>query len=444
MEAIIYKDSYQQGLKAIPSDWLTTTIDEITSVVTKGTTPTSVGFNFTNSGINFIKVESITVEGCFVSDKFAYINPETDQALKRSRIEENDILFSIAGALGRIAIAKKNVLPANTNQALAIIRLLPTHADHAYLSYYLRGEYIVDRINKINVQSAQANLSLGDIRAFPVLLPPIPEQKKIARILSSVDSKLALIDQQITTTQTLKKGLMQKLFTQGVGTQDADGRWQPHTNFQESELGKVPAGWAVTKLDELVTRGSGHTPDKQHPEYWNGGIKWISLADSSRLDKGIISTTDKEISHLGIDNSSAVLHPKGTVVMSRDAGIGKSAVMGEDMAVSQHFIAWSCEQKGKLNNWFLYYLLQLMKPEFERIAIGSTIKTIGLPYFKKLKIAHPIEIAEQNEIARILSTVDRKLNHLHTQKTQTQQLKKGLMQKLLTGQIRVQPDPQDN
>jgi len=308
-----------------------------------------------------------------------------------------------------------------------------------FLLYSFEHKDITNFING----GTREKLNKSALEKIPFAFPPLPEQKKIARILSSVDSKLALIDQQITTTQTLKKGLMQKLFTQGVGTQDADGRWQPHTEFQKTELGRIPLGWAVTKLDDLVTRGSGHTPDKQHPEYWNGGIKWVSLADSARLDQGVITITDKEISHLGIDNSSAVLHPKGTVVMSRDAGIGKSAVMGEDMAVSQHFIAWSCEQKGKLNNWFLYYLLQLMKPEFERIAIGSTIKTIGLPYFKKLKIAHPTEIAEQNEIARILSTVDHKLEHLKSKIAQTQQLKKGLMQKLLTGQIRVQPDPQD-
>ena len=346
------------------------------------------------------------------------------------------------GSVGKTRLIDWDV-NASIYVSLALLRTKESMTPEFLQQYTCFQGFEKDILSRSLLNATPMKINLGEINHIPCPVPPLPEQKKIARILSSVDSKLALIDQQITTTQTLKKGLMQKLFTQGVGTQDADGRWQPHTDFQESELGKVPAGWAVTKLDELVTRGSGHTPDKQHPEYWNGGIKWISLADSSRLDKGIISTTDKEISHLGIDNSSAVLHPKGTVVMSRDAGIGKSGVMGEDMAVSQHFIAWSCEQKGKLNNWFLYYLLQLMKPEFERIAIGSTIKTIGLPYFKKLKIAHPIEIAEQNEIARILSTIDRKLDHLQTQKTQTQQLKKGLMQKLLTGQIRVQPDPQD-
>ncbi|MGO0306884.1 restriction endonuclease subunit S [Endozoicomonas acroporae] len=424
----------------VPEDWVVKPISTITRW-SSGGTPSKNKPEYWNGSIPWISAASM--RGMYYSDSELKI---TDQAACVAKMAEpNTLLLLVRGSTlwNRIPVGITTQQVAFNQDVKCIEPIMPFITPEFLLNWFLAHEHqLLNMVTGTGIGAGK--LETSDLQQLEIYLPPLPEQKKIARILSSVDSKLALIDQQITTTQTLKKGLMQKLFTQGVGTQDIDGRWQPHTEFQESELGRIPTGWAVTKLDELVTRGSGHTPDKQHPEYWNGGIKWISLADSSRLDKGIISTTDKEISYLGIDNSSAVLHPKGTVVMSRDAGIGKSALMGEDMAVSQHFIAWSCEQKGKLNNWFLYYLLQLMKPEFERIAIGSTIKTIGLPYFKKLKIAHPIEIAEQNEIARILSTVDRKLGHLQTQKTQTQQLKKGLMQKLLTGQIRVQPDPQDN
>lgn len=168
----------------------------------------------------------------------------------------------------------------------------------------------------------------------------------------------------------------------------------------------VPEGWQDSLLDEAAQRRSGHTPDKTKPEYWNGGIKWVSLADSGSLDGGVICSTDKEISEAGIRNSSAVLLPAGTVVLSRDAGVGKSAVLGDDMAVSQHFIAWTCGKDSLLDNWFLYYWMQVKKPLFERMAVGSTIKTIGLPFFKKLRIAHP-PISEQRKIAEILSTWDR-------------------------------------
>ncbi|BDU40840.1 restriction endonuclease subunit S [Vibrio nigripulchritudo] len=205
---------------------------------------------------------------------------------------------------------------------------------------------------------------------------------------------------------------------------------------RELSLTKIPKGWSYGLLDDYAERCSGHTPSKSFPEYWNGGIKWISLADTFRLDKGLVKETDKEISSLGIDNSSAQIHPAGTVVISRDAGIGKSGVMAEPMAVSQHFIAWKCDFNLKAHNWFLYNWLQLNKPEFERQAVGSTIKTIGLPYFKKLKIALP-PYEEQRKIAKILSTWDKAIAKTEKLIETSKQQKKALMQQLLTGKKRL-------
>ncbi|MFQ1656304.1 restriction endonuclease subunit S [Aeromonas allosaccharophila] len=199
---------------------------------------------------------------------------------------------------------------------------------------------------------------------------------------------------------------------------------------------RLPAGWKYDLLDKFSTRCSGHTPSKSFPEYWNGGIKWISLADSYRLDQGYVYQTDNEISEAGIANSSAELHPAETVVLSRDAGIGKSGVMAVPMAVSQHFIAWKCDNKEILNSWFLYNWLQLNKAEFERQAVGSTIKTIGLPYFKKLKIAVP-PYPEQNKIAHVLSTWDKAISTTEQLLANSQQQKTALMQQLLTGKKRL-------
>ena len=199
---------------------------------------------------------------------------------------------------------------------------------------------------------------------------------------------------------------------------------------------KLPEGWSYGLLDDFSVRCSGHTPSKSHPEYWNGGIKWISLADSHRLDKGYVFETDNEISLEGVKNSSAEIHPAETVVLSRDAGIGKSGVMAEPMAVSQHFIAWICDNKNQLHSWFLYSWLQQHKQEFERQAVGSTIKTIGLPYFKNLKIALP-PFPEQKKIAQILSTWDQAITATEHLLENSQQRKKGLMQQLLTGKKRL-------
>ena len=194
--------------------------------------------------------------------------------------------------------------------------------------------------------------------------------------------------------------------------------------------------WEVSNLDVLADRGSGHTPSKGNSSYWNGGIKWVSLADSSSLDQVFIYETDKEISELGLKNSSAVLHPKGTVILSRDAGVGKSAIMGEVMAVSQHFMAWRCKI-SRLDNSYLYYWLQRDKPKFEGIASGSTIVTIGLQFFRDYQISHPSKVVEQRRISQVLLHVDKTLHQFQKDLAKLRSLKTALMQDLLTGRKRV-------
>lgn len=192
--------------------------------------------------------------------------------------------------------------------------------------------------------------------------------------------------------------------------------------------------WEEILLDSVAKRGSGHTPDKKHPEYWGGSIKWLSLQDSARLDKLYIDDTAATITAEGIKNSSAVIHPKGTVVLSRDAGIGKSAIMADNMAVSQHFMAWTCSPR--LNNHFLYYWLQSKKSEFERIANGNTIKTIGLPYFKELAIPLP-KANEQRRIASALSDMDALIASLKQLVAKKRDIQQATMQQLLTGERRL-------
>lgn len=204
--------------------------------------------------------------------------------------------------------------------------------------------------------------------------------------------------------------------------------------YKQTEVGVIPEEWELVPLDRVSKRGSGHTPDKKHPEYWNGEIRWVSLADSDRLDQRLIEETVHTISAKGIEHSSAVIHPEGTVVLSRDAGVGKSAVMASCMAVSQHFMAWRCGTT--LSNFFLYYYLQKQKGEFERIANGSTIKTIGLPFFREYRIPLP-PLPEQKRIAQVLGDVDALIQKLETLIAKKRNIKQAAMQELLTGKRRL-------
>jgi type I restriction enzyme S subunit len=204
--------------------------------------------------------------------------------------------------------------------------------------------------------------------------------------------------------------------------------------YKQTEVGVIPEDWDVVLLDSVARRASGHTPDKTHPEYWGGDIKWVSLADSQSLDNLYISETAATITPEGIANSSANLLPAGSCIVSRDAGVGKSAILAEPMAVSQHFMAWNCGPR--LSNHYLYFLLQAMKPELERIAIGNTIKTIGLPYFKTLRIQLP-SIEEQNSIASALTDIDQFIRRLERSIAKKQGIKQAARHELLTGKRRL-------
>ena len=264
-----------------------------------------------------------------------------------------------------------------------------------------------------------------------------PEQTKIADILSTADRAIEQTEALIAKQERIKAGLMQDLLTRGIDEHGNLRTEETHV-FKDSPLGRIPEEWGVELLDSLAIRGSGHTPNKGRSTYWNGGIKWVSLADSSKLDNVWINETDKEISALGLKNSSAVLHPKGTVILSRDAGVGKSAILGGEMAVSQHFMAWRCKL-GKLHNHYLYYWLQRDKPRFEGIASGSTIVTIGLQFFREYQIAVPMRVEEQKQIAKALGSVDVAVQQFLMGLGKLRALKTGLMQDLLTGEKRVMP-----
>ncbi len=164
----------------IESQWELVTLGENCEIITKGTTPTSIGYKFVNKGINFIKIESINNKGIFDKNKFAFINNECNKKMSRSQLKSNDILFSIAGALGRTAIVNESILPANTNQALAIIRLKQNiKFTINYLYLILQNDIIQKQIEVLKVGVAQQNLSLTQIGNLKIPLPPLNIQQKI-------------------------------------------------------------------------------------------------------------------------------------------------------------------------------------------------------------------------------------------------------------------------
>jgi type I restriction enzyme S subunit len=159
-------------------------------VVTKGTTPTTIGARFQNDGVKFIKVESLDGSRNINHAKIAYIDEATHALLKRSRLDAGDLLFSIAGTIGRVAVVGTDDLPGNTNQALAIIRPDECKIDTGFLYYCLRDETRVARARTRVVQSVQQNLSLAEVSNIDIPILPRGQQVAIARTLGALDDKI--------------------------------------------------------------------------------------------------------------------------------------------------------------------------------------------------------------------------------------------------------------
>lgn len=356
----------------------------------------------------------------------------------RKILRDGDVIVStVRPNLKAFAYCRLADGPYIASTGFAVLRARE-NVDAYFLLSALLSDDLSKQIESHAVGSNYPAINSSDIRRLKVPAFDPNTQRAIGKVLATIDTAIEHTEALIEKYQHIKAGLMRDLFTRGVipTGQLRPPREQAPELYQDTAIGWIPREWQYELLDKLTHRGSGHTPNKDHPEYWNGGIKWVSLADSNKLDQLYISDTELEISHKGIVNSSAVLHPAGIVVLSRDAGVGKSAITTEPMAVSQHFMCWKCDQK--MDNHFLYYWLQFNKRTFENIAMGSTILTIGLPYFKRLKIACPIELVEQQAIAQRLKASDTRIFAMQDDLAKLRQQKLGLMQDLLTGKVSVQ------
>ena len=188
-------------------------LSEITDIITKGTTPTTAGFEFTNDGVNFFKIESITEDHTINLNKVAHVSDKCHATLKRSQLRAGDVLFSIAGAIGRTAIIGQDDLPGNTNQALAIIRLSDNSGiSQKYLISALDSPEIFKQCHAKKRGVAQINLSLQDVGNIEIPIPNLDDQKAFESFTKQVDKSKFAVQKSLEKTQLLFDGLMQEYF----------------------------------------------------------------------------------------------------------------------------------------------------------------------------------------------------------------------------------------
>ena len=202
------------GLGTIPADWQVVRLGNICERITKGTTPTTLGHKYTPSGVRFLRVENIA-DGIVAGGELRFITNDTHLMLARSMLKDGDLLLSIAGALGRSAMITKEHLPANVNQALAVIRIAKnSRASPEFISLVLRGGMVQNQVNDMRAELAQANINLQQVGSLNVALPPLIEQQAVADIFDRIhvvigrmcDNRAALQSSKSSTADALLTG----------------------------------------------------------------------------------------------------------------------------------------------------------------------------------------------------------------------------------------------
>ncbi|MEM3833322.1 MAG: restriction endonuclease subunit S [Thermoprotei archaeon] len=367
-------------------------------------------------GVPIIRIQNLNDP----NTEFNYFDGEIGEIYK---VENGDLLFSWSASIG---VYVWNRGKAVLNQH--IFKVIPGPlVDKLFLYYtlFLAIEQLKRRVHG----STMKHFRRGELRATFIPLPSLPEQQKIAEILSTVDEAIQKTNEIIAKTERLKKGLMQELLTKGIG----------HKEFKDTEIGKIPREWEVVRICKLFDLYKGTTPSTKIKEYWDGIIPFVTPTDVTKVSDSNeihLKATENFITEKGLKSKGLKLVPENSLLFTSRATIGYLAINKVKVAINQGIISLIPKKDTNADTTFFYYFLQKLRNYFENLAGGSTYKEISMSTFSNINVPLP-SYQEQEKIAKILSTVDKKLGLERNEKAKLERIKRGLMDLLLTGKIRV-------
>lgn len=398
--------------------WEVKNIAEITEVVTKGTTPSTYGYDFIDNGVNYIRAEGISKDGYVDESTFLKVSDECHSKLFRSQLKENDILFSIAGmALGKTGIVKEEYLPANTNQAVGIIRPIKEIVFPKFLQYYFINPFFYKMVNSVSAQSAQPNINLAQIKSLKINLPSLETQKRIASILSTYDDLIENNLKRIKLLEETAQNIYKEWFV--------NFRFPnyEHTEF-DAESG-LPKGWEKINLYDFVEIKMGFPFKAEDFNEVNIGKPAIRIRDIP------LSWTK---THTTQEVSDEYIVEQGDILIGMDGFFYLDIWRGQKGYLVQRV----CRIRAREQNLQGFLLESLRQPisYYEKTISGATVAHLGAKHLKEIFINVP----KDNELLEELKV----FNRLNYQKinlsNQNQKLKEArdiLLPRLMNRMIEV-------
>jgi len=376
------------------------------------------------SGYRLINVKDMYVGFSVNVDLLTLLQLEKKEFLK-NKVEYGDIFFT-RSSLVKEGIAHSNIFLSKENDVTYdghLIKISPKieMVFPVFLSYLFKIATIRKQLISRGKTGTMTTIGQKDMSSLKVVFPQVPEQKKIATFLSTIDQKIQQLTRKKELLESYKKGLMQQLFS-------GELRFKPDQSHAEGdEEGKEYPDWEEKTLKDLSIRiGDGIHSTPIYDE--NGHYYFVN---GNNLTKGeiIINSSTKRVSESEYLKHNRELG-KGTILLSINGTIGNIAFYQNEKIVLGKSACY-INVNNSVNKYFIYQLLQTFRIQnyFVSYSTGSTIKNLSLKTIRETKVYLPIE-DEQQKIATYLSNIDKKINSIQTQITKTQTFKRGLLQKM--------------
>jgi type I restriction enzyme, S subunit len=410
----------------IPEEWETIKLGHLFDI---GSSKRVLESQWKTEGVPFYRGREITAMSNYgkVKNKL-FISEDLyeEYSSKYGVPKSGDILITAIGTIGNSYIVKEHE-KFYFKDASVLWLNKTSNVESKFVDFWFKSERFFQQLDKGNGSTVDS-LTIKKLQSIRSLLPTSLEQQKIATILSNVDSLIESTGKVITNSKKVKTGLMQKLLTRGIG----------HTKFKKITMGlrymieTYPEEWIISTLGENaeLQRGKfGHRP-RDDPEFYGGKYPFIQTGDVEKSNKYIL-TFSQTLNEKGLKVSK--IFPKGIIVITIAANIGSTSITTFDTCFPDSLIGIST---NSMDTEFLEYFMNTRKNYLNAVATTSAQKNINYETLKPLKIPVP-PLPEQQKIATILSNIDSKITSQEQYKEKLEKLKKSLMQKLLTGEVRV-------